>query len=286
VNPVAAALFSGLILIVLIYSTLDLTGLTSRWGAWGAVLPLPVIGGLMYCIFLGMKGLRRHRTVIRAKGPLYLRLLMKSCLERTCGELDTRLSAPEVSSAAIFNAILLDKTLYIGATDCVRYSDIRRQIEGSGLKGTDDLVLSRFFQTFEEYTQQALPVEIRQVEDLVARSRSDLQSLLNRLKSAHEALFSGAGDVLVLLPPDPKKTEKISSSYRFTPPSPQSAQRMAFALETLAYLKAVRYKSIKSTDRRRYDAAADEGIPKLGSALKDYKQAWRDLVDAYEQPRA
>jgi hypothetical protein len=285
VNPVAAALFSGLVLVVLIYSTLDRTGLTNRWGVWGVLLPLPVIGGLMYGIFLGVKWLRHHRSGIRAKGPLYLRLLMNSCLERTCGELDTRLSAPEMTSAAILNAILLDKVLHISATDCLRYSDIRRQIEGSGLKGTDDLVLSHFFQTFEDYSQQPLPVEIRQVEDLVARSRSDLKSLLDRLKNTHKSLYAGAGDVLVLLPPDPKKTEKISSSYRFTPPSPQSAQRMAFALETLAYLKAVRYKNIESTDRRRYDTAADEGIPKLGRALIDYKQAWQDLVDAYEQPR-
>jgi hypothetical protein len=285
VNPVAAALFSGLIFIVIVYSTLDLTGLTHRLGAWGAVLPLPVIAGLMYGIYLGVKRLRYHRASTGAKGPLYLRLLMSSCLERICGELDKKLNNPEMTSATIFNAILLDKTLHISATDCLRYSDIRRQIEGSGLKGTDALALSRFFQTDEEYREQALPVEIRQVEDLAARSRSDLQSLLERLKDAHRSLFMGVGDLPALLPPDPKKTEKIRSSYHFTPPSPYSAQRMAFALETLAYLKAVRYKNVDAMDHQRYEAVADEEIPKLGRALKDYKQAWQDLVNTYEQPK-
>jgi hypothetical protein len=38
-------------------------------------------------------------------------------------------------------------------------------------------------------------------------------------------------------------------------------------------------------DRRRYDAVADQVIPRLAEALKVYKQAWKDLVDAYEGPK-
>jgi hypothetical protein len=285
-NPVGAALFSGVLLVVMVYSTLDSTGLASRWGAWGKVLPLPIIGILMFGIYLGVKRIQQHRTRIGIKGPLYLRSLMNKCLERTCGDLESKLKTPELTSATIFSAILLDKMLHIGATDCLRYSDVRRQIEGSGLQGTDDLALSRFFLTLEEYREQELPAEIRQVEDLVARSRTDLQGFLERLKNAHRSLYAETGDVLVLLPPDPKKVDKIRSAYRLSPPSLQCARRMAFALETLVYLKAVRYKNVKPMERQRYDTTADQVIPKLGSALKDYKQAWKDLADAYEQPRA
>jgi hypothetical protein len=250
----------------------------------GAVLPLPFIGGLMFGIYLGLKRLKQHKARIGIKGPLVLRSMMNKCLQRTCGDLETILKAPHMTSATIFNAILLDKMLWIGTTDCLRYINIRRQIEDSGLKGTNGLTLSRFFQTVEAYREQEPPAEIRQVEDLVGRSRTDLQGLLGRLKDAHQSLCAGTGDILALLPPDPKKVDKIRAGYRFAPPTTQSAQRMAFALETLAYLKAVRYKSVNPMDRQRYDAAAEQGIPKLGGALKNYRRAWQDLVEAYEQP--
>lgn len=282
-NPVAGAVLSGVILVVMIYSILDLTGTASRMGSWSALLPLPVIGALMYGIFLGLKRLRQHKMRMETKGPLYLRHLMNSCLQRTCGDLEAMLNTPEMPSAAIFNAILLDKMLWIGATDCLRFLDIRRQIEDSGLQGTADLALSGFFQAAEAYRQQELPAEIRQADGYVSRSREDLKGLMERLKNAHQALCMGSGDILELLPPDPKRTEKILTGFRFTPPTPQGAQRMAFALETLAYLKSVRYNNVSPFDRRRYDAAAEHGIPRLGRALKEYRQAWKNLVDAYEQ---
>jgi hypothetical protein len=59
---------------------------------------------------------------------------------------------------------------------------------------------------------------------------------------------------------------------------------MAFALETVAYLKATRHENVNPMDRKRYEAVAAQVIPKLGDALTHYKRAWKDLVDAYEQP--
>jgi hypothetical protein len=283
VNPVAGAVFSGIILIVLIYSTLDATGTATWLGAWATLLP--AIGGLMALIYLGLKRLRQRRKRIRTQGPFYFRHLMKNCLKRTCGSLEKMLDTPETASATIFNAILLDKMLWIGATDCLRYLDIRRQIEDSGLKGTNGLALNGFFQAVEVYREQELPAEIKQADELVARSRPALKDRMERLKSAHQALCTGTGDILALLPPDPKRAEKILGSYRFTPPTPEGARRIAFALETLAFLKAVRYKNTDSQDGQRYRAAADIGIPKLAGALRDYQQAWKDLVDAYEQPK-
>ena len=132
-NPVAGAVFSGIVLVVLVYSILDLTGIANRIGVLGTALPLPVIGGLMYGVFAGLRALRQHKRHIRIKGPMYLRHLMDSCLKRTCGELEAMLNAPETASTTIFNAILLDKMLWIGATDCLRFIDVRRQIEDSGL---------------------------------------------------------------------------------------------------------------------------------------------------------
>jgi hypothetical protein len=59
---------------------------------------------------------------------------------------------------------------------------------------------------------------------------------------------------------------------------------MAFALETLAYLKAIRYENANPMDRRRYESVASHVIPKRSDALHVYKQAWQDLADAYERP--
>jgi hypothetical protein len=285
-NPVAATLFFGLVLTIVVYSVLDLTGTMTRMGRFGPVLPLIVIVWLMYGIYLGVKRLKRRAARIRIKGPLFMRSLMNDCLERTCGVLERQLNTPEIPSTMILNDILLDRMLHICVTDCLRFSDVRRQIEGSRLKGTDGLELARFFQTPVEYRKQALPDEIRQVADTVSRSRTDLRDLLERLKNAHQTLCTGTGDLLALLPPDPKKVEKIRSTYRYRPPTPQRAQRMVFALETMAYLKATRHENVNPMDRRRYDSVAAQVIPKLAETLNVYKRAWQDLVDAYELPRS
>ncbi|WP_155319986.1 WXG100 family type VII secretion target [Desulfosarcina alkanivorans] len=285
VNAVAATLFLGLVLTIVVYSALDLTGTLTRMGRFGPVLPLIVIAWLMVGIYMGVKRLKRRAAKIRIKGPLFMRSLMNDCIERTCGVLQRQLNTPEIPSAGILNDILMDKMLYICNADCQRFSDIRRRIEGSRLKGSPGLELARFFQTDVEYGKQPLPDEIRQVADTVSRSRTDLRDLLERLKNAHQTLCTGTGNILALLPPDPKKVETIRNTYRYRPPTPQRARRMVFAIETLTYLKATRYENVNPMDRRRYDSVAEQVIPELAKALTVYKQAWQDLVDAYERPR-
>ncbi len=284
VNPVAATIFFGLVLTIMVYSALDLTGTMTRLGRVGQVLPLIGIVGLMVGVYKGVKRLKRRAVRIRIKGPLFMRSLMNDCIERTCGILEVQLNDPAISSSMILNDILLDKMLDICARDCLRFSDIRRQIEGSRLKGSGGLVLACFFQTSVEYRKQALPGEIRQVADTVSRSRPDLKRLLERLKGSHQTLCTGTGNLLALLPPDAKRVEKIRSTYRYRPPTPERTRRMVFALETLAYLKATRHENVNPMDRRRYDTVADQTIPQLAEALNAYKQAWQDLVDAYEDP--
>ncbi|WP_319524690.1 hypothetical protein [uncultured Desulfosarcina sp.] len=285
VNPVAATIFLGLVLIVITYSALDLSGTLHRLGPYGPLLPMLVIAGLLVGIYFLARRLKRRSSRVRIKGPLFMRSLMEDCLERTCGVLKKRLEAPEISSTRILNDILTDKMLHICATDCLRFSDIRRRIEGSGLKGTRDLEFSCLFQTTGEYAKRELPGEIRKVADTVARSRQDLEGLLEGLKRAHRNLCTGMGDVFTLLPPDAKKVERLRAVHRYRPPTPQRAKRMAFALETLAYLKATRHENVNPMDRRRYDAVAAEVIPWLADAVDVYKGAWQDLVDAYENPR-
>ena len=214
-----------------------------------------------------------------------MRALMKDCLERTCGTLEKRLDTPETPSAAIFNDILLDKVHAICAADCMRFSDIRRKIEGSRLKGTPDLLLADFFQTPVAYGKKPLPDEIRQVEEMASRGRRELKGPLDRLKKAHAALCTGDGSLLELLPPDPQKVEKLRSTYKYRPPTPERARRMVFALETLAYLRAIRHENVNPMARRRHDAVAAAAIPKLADALADYKAAWQEVVDTYEKPR-
>lgn len=285
VNPVAATIFLGLVLIVITYSALDLSGALHRLGPYGPLLPMLVIAWLLVGIYFLAKRLKKRSARIRIKGPLFMRSLMDDCLERTCGVLRKRIEAPEISSRQILNEILTDKMLHICATDCLRFSDIRRQIEGCGLKGNRGLKFSCLFQTEVEYGKRELPGEIRQVVDTVARSRPDLEELLERLKRAHRNLCTGTGDILTLLPPDPKKVERLRAVHRYRPPTPQRAKRMAFALETLAYLKATRHENVNPMDRRRYDTVAAEIIPRIADAVNVYKSAWQDLVDAYEKPR-
>jgi hypothetical protein len=184
----------------------------------------------------------------------------------------------------ILDEILLDKVLHICATDCLRFSDVRRQIESSRLKGTENLQLAYLFITPVEYHKQPLPEGIRQVADTVIRSRRDLKKMLERLKDAHQKLCTSSVDILTLLPPDPKKVDQLRTTYRYRPPTPERARRMAFALETLAYLKAIRYENVNPMDRRRYDSVASRVIPNLAEGLRVYKQAWQDLVYAYERP--
>ncbi|MFO7713575.1 hypothetical protein [Desulfosarcina sp.] len=284
VNPAAASLFFGLVLTIVVYSALDLSGAMNHLGSYGPLLPLLVIVWLMAGAYIGMKRFKRRATRIRIKGPLFMRLLMNDCLQRTCGLMETRLNTPAISSVMILNDILLDRMLHICATDCLRFSDIRRQIEDSRLKGTSNLVLARFGQTAVEYRKQNLPAEIRQVEDTVLRSRPDLKGLLEQLKHAHQTLFTGTGDLVGLLPPDSKRVARIRTTYRYRPPTPERAQRMAFALETMAYLKATRHENVNPMDRKRYDGVAAQMIPKLADNLNGYKQAWQELVDAFEKP--
>lgn len=283
-NPMATTIFLGLVLVILVYSALEQSGTIHRLGRFGPVLPLLIILWLLYGIYRGLKWFKRHSARVRPKGPLFMRALMDECLELTCGRLDRRLHTPEISSSMILDEILLDKMLHICATDCLRFTDVRRQIEGSQLKGTDNLQLAQLLVTPVEYHKQPLPEGIRQVADTVVRSRRDLKKLLERLKDAHQNLCTGADDILTLLPPDPKKAEKLRTTYRYRPPTLQRAARMAFALETLAYLKAIRYENVNPMDRRRYESVASHVIPKLSDALRVYKQAWQDLADAYERP--
>lgn len=225
VNPVAATLFCGLVLVIVVYTTLEQTGAMARLGQYGPVLPLIIIAWLMYGIYRGFKLLKRRSARLRIKGPLYLRALMNDCLERTCGPLEKRLNKPEISSSAILNDLLLDKMLYVGATDCLRFPMFADKSKAAASKGQPTFRWP-VFQTDVEYHKRPLPGEIRQVADMAARSRKDLKPLLERLKAAHQSLCTGCGDILSLLPPDPKKVEKIRSSYRYRPPTPERARRM------------------------------------------------------------
>ena len=118
------------------------------------------------------------------------------------------------------------------------------------------------------------------------RGRPDLKAALERLRQAHRRLCTGTGDLLSLLPPDDKRVERIRATYRYRPPTPERTRRMAFALETMAYLKATRHENVNPLDRKRYDSVAAHVVPELAGAFNDYRQAWQALVDAFEQPAA
>ena len=66
-NPLAATIFFGLVLIIVSYSVLDQTGLMGRLGPFGPILPLLVIVWLLVGISQGVKRLKRRAARIR--GP-------------------------------------------------------------------------------------------------------------------------------------------------------------------------------------------------------------------------
>ncbi|MDL2269624.1 hypothetical protein LJC71_07200 [Desulfosarcina sp. OttesenSCG-928-A07] len=285
VHPAAATLFVGIVLIVVVYSVMERTGLIGRIGHAGMILPLLAIFGILAGAYRGFWWFRARSARFKMQSPLYLRTLMENCLSRTCGALEKRLNTPEASSVTVFNALLLDKLMFIHDTDCMRFSDVRRQIEDSGLRGTSGLSLAAFLTSGSDYEKQELPEEIRQVVDMADRGWKDFLPLLDNLKAAHREMCTHAGDILDLLPPDPKKVEQLRSRYRYRPPSVERARRMMFALETLTYIRAIRHKNVNPMDQRRYDAVAASLIPGLADRLAAYKNAWQAIVDLYERPR-
>lgn len=284
-SPAAAALFVGLVLILVVYSVMEHTGMMGQMGNAGRVLPLLVIAGAGIGVYKWLVWLKTRSRRMHLQGPLYLRTLMDTCLSRTCAALQKRLDTPAATTVTVLNDLLLDKVLHIGATDCLRFSDIRRRIEVAGLRGTRDLALADFLRTHGEYEKAGLPEEIRQVADMAARGQKEFEPLLNTLTAAHKALCTGCGDFLSLLPPDARKVDQLRAQYRYRPPDPDQARRMVFALDTLLYLRATRHENVNPMDHRKYDAVAAAVIPCLAAHLSAYRDAWQAVVDLYEAPR-
>ena len=101
-NPVAATIFFGLVLIVVVYSALDIAGTLSQMGLLGLIMPLPIIMLMMFGVYRIVKQLERRPRRVRIKDPLFMRTLMNSCLQRTCGLLEDRINTPALSSFMIF----------------------------------------------------------------------------------------------------------------------------------------------------------------------------------------
>ena len=115
----------------------------------------------------------------------------------------------------------------------------------------------------------------------------DVYSVMNNWGANHGAFSYGhiGADLITLasMLRMPVFMHNVKDADVYRPPTPERAQRMVFALESMAHLKATRHENVNPLDRRRYDAVASQVIPTLADSLRVYKQAWQDLVDAYER---
>ncbi len=282
-SPLAASVFIGLMLIVSVFSVMESYLLLGKIGTWGYAGIFTGILVIVFGLYKGLARLKGRRFKQGSSDPLYLRSLMADCFEKVCAPLEKRLENPSLSSSDILNDILLDKALEIFESDCMRFTDIRRQFEKSRLKLPDHVNFRDFFTPEKTYDERPLTGEIQQVADAVSRRNSDLSEAFAHLKKAHRELFTSLGDYLNIFSPPQVQVEKLIKSHRYNPPAPDEAQRIIFAVNTLAYLKSVRFENVKKDQARLYETFADQFIPKLAGYIKAYKRQWERTVRAYEE---
>ena len=283
--PLALSVFMGLVLTITVYTILEQLGIIQDLGYWGSFGPFLVIVAFSTGVYLALKHFQNQRYEIGKNDPLFARRLMTDCLERSCTTLDKRLSArPAISLETIFYEMMEDKIFDIYEKDGLRFPDIRKVIEGCGLQKNTRLGFKSFFHTTEGYSKQPLDPEIQMIDEVVYRKRPDLKEAMEKLKSTHKALHTSIGNYLTLLPPDPKKVEKIRKTYRYRPPGKNQAMRLVFAMDAAQYLKAFRFENVKPLGRERYQSVSRKIMPQLAKALNDYQHAWKELVSAYEAP--
>ena len=286
-NPLALTVFLALVMTVTAYLLLERFGLAGRLGYWESLAPFGIIVLLSAGIFAILRAMRKQYYEIGIPDPIFARRLMTECLEQTCGLLEKRLSAkPAISRDMLFYEMIQHKMFDIYDKDCLRFYDIRKRVAQCGLKRAPGLDFAAYFQSAEAFVRTPLPQEMQLFEDVVRMERRELKKLQKRVAATRKTLFTIFSDYLDLLPPNPKKVDGLRKQYRYRPPAKDQAVRMAFALETLDYLMAIRFDNVKPYAQKKYVAAAKKAMPRLTDAYEDHKSAWMELVLAYERDPA
>ena len=286
--PIMAAIFVALGLMVLAFSVIARLFRDSPYLTWAYAGASVIIGLVLLGVYRLLRHLQKRRMATGRRDPLLLRQMMEGELNETVYSLKKCLDNPELTVEAVFDQLLQDQIEGLFTTDTLRFTDLRRQLEKSGLEKRSGCSFRRFFQSEEDYSAAPLPEALLLMERAVAKSHDEhLAERLNLLKSAHRELHTSMGDYLELLPSTPQEVKNLQKRYPFRPPEDDLARQMLFADRVLNHLirrvsSEPESKPVRPNDIR-LDEAANVRIPRLSAALSNYENAWRELLDAYDR---
>jgi hypothetical protein len=287
-SPMMAAIFVALVLMILAFSLIAHLLRESLYLTWAYAGASVVIGLVLLGVYRLLRYRQKRRMATGRRDPLLLRQMMEGELEATVNPVKKCLDNPGLAVEEVFGLLLQDQIEGLFTTDTLRFTELRRQFEKSGLEKRSGCGFRRFFQSEEAYAATPLPEALLLMERAVAKSHDErLAERLNLLKDAHRGLHTSMGDYLDLLPSTPEEVKKLQKRYPFRPPEEDLARQLIFAGRVLNHLirRASSEPEPKAAllDGARLDEAADVRVPRLSAALSSYENAWRELLDAYDR---
>ncbi len=277
-----ATIFSGLVMLVVAFSLLAQYGLLAQLGQLGIGLAVLLIFAAMAGVYKGLRSIQSLRFRTGGKDPMFMRAFMQSRYAEDCGRIEKELADRQNTPSQILNALLAEKVQSIIETDARNLVDVLEMYCKSGLKKNKEPVMDRFFHTPDAYTEAPLPTEIEHIIQAVNTRYPQLEPALENMLVARAHLFTLMGDYLGLMPPSAHHFNFIKQTYRYNPPDDETTRRIAFALDTLKLLNAYNDQELRGERLTRHGRLAAERIPRLTTAVSQYKTAFETLVDSYE----
>jgi hypothetical protein len=287
-SPTLAVIFVGLVLMVLVFTLIAYRLGESAYLTWAYAGASVAIGLVLLGVYRLLHFLQKRRVATGRRDPLLLRRLMEAELEAIADPLRERLDNPDLTVEAVFDQLIQDQLESLFALDALRFTDLRRKLEKSGIEKQSGSGLRQFFVSPEDYPDTPQPEALQLMERAVAKSHDEgLAEGLLRLKEAHRSLLTFMGDYLDLLPCTAEEVVALQKRFPFRPPEAQRAREMIFAAKFIKHLThrlANGAEPIALRDQgASLDAAAKERVPGLSAALAAYESAWRELLEAYDQ---
>ena len=280
------ALFGGLLLLVTVFQILQGAVLPETLRPWIYSGTAGAIALLAICLYNGFHFFKNRRFRRGAKDTMHLMALRAASLRRDCGRLAEALQNDLDPGIDLVHAMLRDKLAEMMSGACRTLADVQKQYRLSGLKKTKATGFRTILHSPEEYRQLAEPIEFKLIAAAVARFYYQLEPEFEALQAARRALFTVMGDYARVLPPSASDIQAIEQKYRYNPPGPAKASRIAFALKLIDYFKKAADGAVPppavakmQTDLSRWAA---ERMPLVHDVLKRYQDAWQDLIEAYD----
>lgn len=282
VEGLLAALFTGLALVIILFSYIPFTPVfaqNERWTYFGITV---IILLTMIVAYWGVAIYRKGRFKRGRQDHLLMRDMMAACIVKDCGELEQRFSDPDCSDALIFNQMLFFKVQAILENEDLRMRDIQARFEEIRIKPGNAEHLGNFFNTPQEYELTPLPAEFEAVFKALTPLSDQLHSQVAALKASRRALFTLLSDYIEMLAVTEADIRKVLETYRYNPPDHALARQIAFVIKVIDYLKGLHRDNLFPARRMAMEKMAVARVLQLKSAVKDYRGAWERLVKAYE----